>query len=222
MQIKKLLILGFLSLFVFTSLFIFIMHSPKSDSIVSMKKGGLLQEISKSDHIRGAENPQVLLIEYSDFECPFCKKFHSTLTQLLKDKNLKVAIVFRHFPLPFHQNAQIEAEASECVYSLGGSEKFWQFHDLLFERTKSNGIGFSPSKLAPLATEIGLNAQGVQTCIDARTYKKRVDDDFNTGSRLGIRGTPTTVIATSNGKRQTVVGSLSLSDMKQIINDLLK
>lgn len=221
MQNKQLIILGFLSFLAFILLFLFIISPKKTNLQITTKSNNLLQQLSKSDHVRGAENPKVLLIEYADFECPFCKKFHTTLTQLLQDQSLQVAVVFRHFPLPFHQNAQIEAEASECVTAVGSNEKFWQFHDLLFERTQSNGIGFSPNKLAPLAAEIGLNKEVVQTCIDARTSKKHVDEDFATGRRLGITGTPTTVIVT-NGKRQTVVGSLSLEDMKRLINDMLK
>lgn len=186
------------------------------------KKSSLILQLKKTDHIRGSKNPKILLIEYSDFECPFCKKFQPTLKQILQAYGTQVTIVFRHFPLPIHQYAMIEAQASECATELGGEEKFWQFHDLIFERTKSYGLGFSPQKLAPLASEIGISSSKFQDCLDSGRQSKRVEEDIATGERLGISGTPTTILVSSNGKRQTAVGSLSYDTMKQMIDTLLK
>ena len=228
-QYKSPLIIG--SVFIFLGLLAVIFMSHKKTYPFMTVRGpiqtltvptDLSSQLKKQDHVRGANNPQVILIEYADFECPFCKKFRPTLLEVLQDKSLQAAMVYRHFPLPFHQYAEKEAEASECVNALGGSEKFWQFHDLLYERTKSNGLGFSPEHLAPLAHEIGLDEAQVQNCINAGTYAGRVQDDIDTGKRLGVSGTPTTVIIVSSGKSQTVVGSVSVKDIKDVASQLLR
>ncbi|MFA6602909.1 MAG: thioredoxin domain-containing protein, partial [Candidatus Shapirobacteria bacterium] len=88
--------------------------------------------VTDKDHIRGNKNAAIVLVEYSDYECPFCKNFHSTMQQVAKDYGNKVAWVYRHYPLPFHTNAQMEAEAAECVADVGGNDKFWQYTDLVY------------------------------------------------------------------------------------------
>ncbi len=87
---------------------------------------------SRKDHWRGNKKARYVLIEYSDFECPFCKRFHPTVKQFLNE-NSNVAWVYRHFPLSFHKKAQKSAEASECATKLGGENSFWKFSDLLFK-----------------------------------------------------------------------------------------
>jgi len=222
---RKVIIGIFLALFLLGIILFAIRNSssirPLSYQQINQESKLILQ-LKKQDHIRGAKNPQLLLIVYSDFECPFCKKFEPTLTTLLQTYKSQVAVVFRHFPLDIHQYAQIEAEASECASAIGGENKFWQFHDLLFERTKSNGLGFSPQRLAPLAKEIGLDQNKFQECLDSGRMSKRVIDDYTTGQRLGITGTPTTIVVSENGKRQAVIGSLSYNQMKETIDALLK
>ena len=87
---------------------------------------GIVAQVTDRDHSRGPADAQITLIEYSDFECPFCKKFHSTMKEVLDAYPGKIKWVYRHYPLSFHANAGKEAEASECAYELGGHEKFWQ------------------------------------------------------------------------------------------------
>ncbi len=89
--------------------------------------------VTADDNILGNENARIVLVEYSDFECPFCGRFHPTAKQVLDEFGDSVALVYRHFPLSFHPNAQQAAEASECVAKEGGNEAFWSYADSLFE-----------------------------------------------------------------------------------------
>ena len=123
-----------------------------------------IPKVTKDDHIRGSMDADLVLVEYSDYECPFCKSFHPTMKQVIQEYGNKVAWVYRHYPLSFHQNAQKEAEASECVTELGGNDAFWKYTDLIFERTESNGTGFEIKDLKPLVEELGLDGNKFQQC----------------------------------------------------------
>jgi len=174
--------------------------------------------VTSSDHVRGNVNAKVTLIEYSDFECPFCKNFQSTLTDLLKNYGDKIRLVYRHYPLPFHANAQKEAEASECVANLGGNDAFWKFADAIYERTTSNGTGFALDKLGPLAAEVGVDQTVFQNCLDSGKYEKLVKDSITEGSAAGVSGTPSTFIIDSKGNSQLVVGAQPIDSFKTVID----
>lgn len=88
--------------------------------------------VTAEDNYRGASDARIVLVEYSDYECPFCERFHPTAQQALDEYPDDVAWVFRHYPLSFHPNAQKAAEAAECVYSLAGNDAFWAYTDRLF------------------------------------------------------------------------------------------
>lgn len=124
------------------------------------------------DHIYGNPNAPISLIEYSDFECPFCKNFHKTAKDIVKTYDGKVNWVYRHFPLNFHNpGAQKQAEASECAEELGGNNAFWRYTDAVYERTKSNENGFPLTQLVPLAKELGLNEKQFAQCMKAGSTK---------------------------------------------------
>ncbi len=95
---------------------------------------GTLPTLAKEDHITGAKNPTVILFEYSDYECPFCRRFHPTSKQALDEFKNEFALVYRHFPLEsIHPKARPAAEAAECVAKLGGDTAFWKFTNYIFE-----------------------------------------------------------------------------------------
>lgn len=183
---------------------------------------GNIKPISASDHIRGDKNAKVTLVEYSDFECPFCKSFHPTLLKILNDYDGKVRLVYRHFPLSFHANAQKEAEASECIASLGGNDKFWEFVDKIFERTISNGTGFALDKLGPLASEIGINQQEFQKCLDSGKFTALVAEQLADGQAGGITGTPGTFVIDSKGNKKIIPGALPYESVKASVESALK
>jgi len=146
-------------------------------------------------YVKGNKNAKVTIIEYSDFECPFCKKFHTTPPEIVAHYKGKVNWVYRHLPLAFHNpGAQKQAEASECANEVGGNESFWKYADLIYLRTKSNGKGFPLKNLVPLAVEIGLNEEQFKTCLNSGKYAKRIQKDLDDAMKMGISGTPSIVI----------------------------
>lgn len=178
--------------------------------------------VTDSDHIRGNKNAKVTLVEYSDFECPFCKSFHPTTQDLLKTYGDKIRLVYRHYPLPFHQNAQKEAEASECIAEQGGNDAFWKYADAIFDRTTSNGLGVALDKLGPLSAELGLDQAKFQSCLDSGKYEKLVKDSITEGSGAGVSGTPSTFIVDSKGNSQIVVGAQPIEQFKAVIDKALQ
>lgn len=178
--------------------------------------------ITDKDHVRGNRNAKVTLMEYSDFECPFCKSFHPTTQELMKTYGDKIRLVYRHFPLSFHANAQKEAEASECIAEFGGNDKFWQFADTIFEKTTSNGTGFALEKLGPLASELGISQEKFQECLDSGKYEKLVKDQIVDGTASGVSGTPSTFIIDSKNNSQIIVGAQPIDAFKTIIDKVLK
>ncbi len=159
-----------------------------------------VEDIRDTDHIRGNKNAKVVLIEYSDTECPFCKQYHVTLKKIFDEygKNNDVAWVYRHFPIsygenPLHKKAAKEAEATECAAELGGSDMFWKYLDELYAVTPSND-GLEPSKLPEIAVKVGLDKTKFQTCLDSGKYAAKIKEEYEASLKAGAKGTPYTVI----------------------------
>lgn len=188
----------------------------------SQQPFGLIPAVTAQDHIRGNINAKVVLIEYSDLECPFCKRFDPTMKQIIKEYGDKIAWVYRHYPLPFHQNAQKEAEASECAAELGGNDTFWEYIDAILERTTSNGTGFELAKLVPLAEELGIDKTKFKTCLDSGTYAQKIKGGIDSAAKGGVNGTPATIIIPATGKRDIISGALPFEQIKQQLDQILK
>ena len=175
------------------------------------------------DHIYGDPDAQISLIEYSDFECPYCKRFHLTAKSLVDAYPGQVNWVYRHFPLSFHNpGAQKQAEASECAYEQGGDEVFWQYTDAVYARTKSGGKGFPLDKLTPLAEELGLDGAAFQDCVDSGRYAARVKEDFDQGREAGITGTPGNILLhNGTGEARLEAGAQPLQTLKKKVDEML-
>lgn len=176
------------------------------------------------DHVLGNPDAPISLVEYSDFECPFCKNFHPTAKRLVEAFDGKLNWVYRHFPLSFHNpGAQKQAEASECANEIGGKEMFWTYTDMIYERTTSNGRGFPISSLVPLAVELGMDEQKFSTCLESGRYTQRVVEDFKEGTSIGITGTPGNVFL-HNGSGKTLVraGAMPFNRLKADVERLLQ
>ena len=180
----------------------------------------------KRDHLRGNPAAVVTLIEYTDFECPFCKRFHDTPKTLLERYGDRVNWVIRNYPLPFHDPAaHKEALAAECVAQLAGNDAYWKYADALFANTKSNGAGLSEEhSVEKLADALGINTSSFSGCMnDAKgAAAVRVDEDVSDGATAGVNGTPATVVRNNKtGASQAVVGALPPEAFTAVIDRML-
>lgn len=176
------------------------------------------------DHILGNPDAEVSLIEYSDFECPFCKRFHTTAHELVAAFNGRVNWVYRHFPLGFHNPAaQREGEASECAAELGGNDAFWKYTDEIYARTPSNGKGLTTEQMLGLAEEIGLDRAKFSECLDSGRYTARVQEDLEEGASIGISGTPGNILRNNRtGEVLSRAGARPFESLKADIESLLR
>lgn len=191
--------------------------TPARAAPVAQAPTGEFPKITNADHIRGDKNAPLAWVEYSDFECPYCKRFHPTMLRMIDEFKGKIKWIYRHYPLSFHANAQKEAEAAECANELGGNDMFWSYTDKIFERTTTNGTGFALSALTPLAKELGLNEAKFQQCLDSGKYAKHVTDEMNAGSAAGVEGTPASFLVGKNGQAQFISGALPYEQIKAVI-----
>lgn len=195
--------------------------APAPSAPAPLPPAGDPPPVTDQDHIRGKKDAKVTLIEYSDFECPFCKRFHPTMQQALQEFEGQIRWVYRHFPLNFHVNAQKEAEASECANELGGNDVFWKYTDLIFERTQSNGTGLPLTSLVPMAKELGLDEAKFKDCLDSGKYARHVTDEMAAGSAAGISGTPGTFLVDANGNAQLISGAQPYDVVRAAIQSVL-
>jgi len=144
----------------------------------------LTPPVGPRDHVLGAANAPVTLVEYGDFECPFCGRAYPQLQQVLRQVGGKVRFVFRHFPLSDeHPHAQNAAEVAEAAAAQG---KFWEMHDLLYQRQAA----LADADLVGYARELGLDAERVRRELHAHTHAARVKQDVGSGIASGVTGTP--------------------------------
>jgi len=137
-----------------------------------------VKPVSAEDHIFGNPDAPIKIVEFSDLECPFCKRYHPTLKKIMEDygKDGKIAWVYRHFPLEsIHSKAPKEAEASECAAELGGNAKFWSYVDRLYQVTPSNN-GLDLKMLPKIAEDIGIDRGNFENCLASGKHAQKVSD----------------------------------------------
>ena len=159
---------------------------------------------------KGGKQPKVTIVEFSDFQCPFCSRVNPTLSQLMKDYGNDVEIAFRHLPLPFHDNAMPAAEAAEAAREQG---KFWEMHDKLFASQANLGR----ADLEKYAGEIGLNVPKFKAALDSHKFKDRIKHDSDDAEKYGARGTPNFFI---NGRN--LRGAQPVEAFKATIDEEIK
>lgn len=179
----------------------------------------VMRDVSKDDHIKGDFNAPVKIVEYSDMECPFCQKIHSTLQQIVDEYDGQVAWIYRHAPLEqLHPiKAQREAEASECAAELGGNTAFWAFTDRLFEITPSNN-GLADSQLPEIAVYAGVNRTAFLKCLESGKYADKVQSDLEDSFSAGLQGTPYSVIIGPDGTKYPVSGAQPYEAFKATVD----
>ena len=165
----------------------------------------------------GSKNAKVVVVEFDDFQCPFCKRFHDQTESQIKTEYVdtgKVLLVHKDFPLPFHAEADEMEEAAQCAFEQG-NELFWKYREIVFSKQsdwagKSNAVELSKQ----YATEVsGLDANKFNNCVDSAKYRNEVQGDIQEGSTAGVSGTPTFYI---NGLE--LVGAQPYSAFKQVID----
>ncbi|MCC6277152.1 MAG: thioredoxin domain-containing protein [Oligoflexia bacterium] len=178
-------------------------------SVEEMMKNPKKIEVGSSPW-KGTKNSKVTIIEFSDFQCPFCNAVSPTINSLLKKYDGKLKIVFKHRPLPFHNNAKIAAQASMAAHKQG---KFWQMHDVLF----ANNQKLDRPNLVEYAKQIGLNIQKFEKDLDDPEMIKQIESESNWAAQNGLGGTPSFLI---NGV--TLVGAVPEDRFAEIIDKFLK
>lgn len=183
-----------------------------------------MRKVSSDDHILGNPDAKLLLVEYSDTECPYCKQFHTTLVKLMAEYggDGRVAWVYRHFPIDqLHPKARKEAEALECANEFGGSSKFWEYTNMVYDNTPGNN-GLDPAKLPEFAKAVGLDVTAFNTCLSSGKYAAKVEADYQDAVKSGGRGTPHSIIVTKKGKKIPVDGAYPYEQLKAIVDEALK
>ena len=165
------------------------------------------------DPALGPKDAKVTVIEFGDYQCPFCKRFHEGAWQQLKvnyvDTN-KVRFVYRDFPLGFHQNAQKASEASQCANDQG---KFWEYHEILYTKGQGDGSGLDDVSLKQYAVDLKLETGIFNNCLDSGKHKDEVQKDMADGAAAGVSGTPSFFI---NGRQ--LVGAQPYVAFQQLID----
>ncbi|MCB1213845.1 MAG: thioredoxin domain-containing protein [Deltaproteobacteria bacterium] len=162
------------------------------------------------DPSRGSKDAPVTIIEFTDYQCPYCAKVRPTLAQVRKEYGDKIHYVLRDFPLSFHKDAPKAAEAASCA---GDQGKYWEYSELLWKNQKA----LQPNKLKEYAKQVGLDADKFGQCLDKNTYAGEVRKDMRDGSQAGVTGTPAFFI---NGLKLS--GAQPLSSFKKVIDSELK
>ncbi len=168
-------------------------------------------EPTQEEPWRGETDARYVMIEYSDYECPFCQSVHDTLVQV-EEENTDVAWVFRDFPLGFHPKADPLAQAALCAMDQEGNQAYWTMSDAIFAAMPDLEV----SGIAELANSNGLNGAAIQDCVDADTFAEDVQADLTSAQSAGIQATPTIVFYdTQTGAQYKVEGALPYAQMTQ-------
>lgn len=179
------------------------------------------------DPIRGNKDASITLVEFSDYQCPFCKRTFDDTMPDLKSKYIdtgKIKHVYRDYPLPFHQNALPAAIAAECANEQG---KFWDYHDILFSKqtewenlSSGNATNAKFKEYATSNNLKGIDTNKFNACIDSQKYKDEVDKDIADASTYGVSGTPTFYIGNEEKGYTQIVGAQPLASFESIINKI--
>jgi protein-disulfide isomerase len=165
--------------------------------------------VGANDPVKGPAGAPVQIVEFSDFQCPYCAKVGPTLDRLFERYGDRIQLAFRDFPLSFHDRALAAAEAAQCAHAQG---KFWEFHDKLFQNQQALG----DEDLERFARELGLDLAAFTACTTSARYRSDVQADMVDGQRFGVQGTPSLFV---NGR---FLSGPSYEQLTQIIDEELK
>lgn len=205
---------GVLTLLIIVGAAIFLSGAPQQTESTTVADAKTL--IKGDSHATNPKGAKVTIVEFGDYQCPACGSAHPVIKKLLGDYKEKITVVFRNFPLDsVHKNAQIGAEAAESAAVQG---KFWEMHDMLYERQSEwSELDKPQDLLVTYAKELKLDTNKFKEDLEKKTYATKIKADYDDGIRLGINSTPTFFI---NGKLQT--SGWSEKGFKKVIDAELK
>lgn len=189
-------------------------NAPSGSDDSETIPAGNVPSVTEDDHVKGSKNAPVTIIEYSDFECPYCGAFIPTVEQVLAQYKDKVRLVYRHFPLSFHPAALPAALASECAAEQG---KFWEFHDALFQ----NQTALTDTLYKKLTADNKLNTTKFNDCLSSQKYLDKVQNQAAAGGAAGVNGTPGTFIIGPDGTATPITGAVPVSSLTAAIDAAL-
>ncbi|MDE2213144.1 MAG: DsbA family protein [Patescibacteria group bacterium] len=173
---------------------------------------------SAQDHIVGSPDAKVVIVEYADFECPYCSLIYPTLKSIVASSSGQVAWVYRNFPLDsIHPQARPAAEAAECIAAELGNNAFWQFVDIDFNNQSELGPDFYPK----VAAELGANPTTFAQCVANKEYDSRINTDEAEAVANGGQGTPFTIVVGKDGTMVPFSGALPEAEVSAIVQSVL-
>lgn len=191
----------------------------------------VIKPVDQTDHVLGNSDAQLTVVLYSDIDCPYCKKFHETMEEVMKNygEDGTVRWVYRHFPIPqLHPTAPKESEATECVAELGGNTKFWSYLNKLVVEPTLDASNITDGKradrltlLAEYAEDVGVNKSEFQQCLDSGKYAGKISQSSNEAVTLGAQGTPFSIVVDKDGKIAPIPGYLPYESMEEALNSVL-
>ncbi|MDP3998722.1 MAG: DsbA family protein [bacterium] len=166
--------------------------------------------VGPNDPVKGNPEAKIIIVEFSDFQCPFCGFAEPTLRKIFETYPDQVKLVYKNYPLPSHENAENAALAVLCAKDQG---KYWDYHDKLFENQESLKV----DDLRKYAADLGLNTQDFNSCLESKKHKSQIEADVMEANRVGIQGTPAFFI---NGR--SLYGAQPFEKFQEIIEEELK
>lgn len=170
--------------------------------------------VTENDHIIGSPNAPIVLVEYSDFQCPFCSRIHPDLKKIVDESNGEVAWVYRHYPLDsLHPEATPAAKASECIAKQLGNDAFWKFADAMFADQSKMGAAY----YVALAGQLGANVQQFSACVQSDEFDDLLAKQSSDAQTSGASGTPFTVVMSGGKALGAIPGALPYAQIKAVI-----
>ena len=191
---------------------------PPSAAGPTTEQLGNIPAVSDEDYSTGASDPVVTLVEYSDFNCSYCQRFHPIMKQVMEEYGDKVAWVYRH--LPILGSAQ-HAEAAECIGKLGGDTAYWSFVNYYFETIAGTPARGDLAQLTEAAQVAGVDTAQFTSCVESGEMKAKVDAQMQAAMSAGLTGTPGTVVFTKDGAQELIPGALPFAEVSTIIEKYL-
>lgn len=226
MAIPAAIILGFamiaIAIFFTTSRTSDDKDQQQNNQVNSTVSDGNPRPVDGSDYIRGNPNAPILMIEYSDYDCPFCKQYHTTMNQIMDEYGVtgRVAWVYRQLPLAqLHPNSPKVSEAALCVGDIGGTDAFWKFSDLIFEERELEEQT-NVAQIPDYAEEAGVERDTYIECMESGRMKEAVKASVEDAFSIGAQGTPYTVLVVGN-QQAVINGAQPYETVKGIVQNLI-